>query len=262
MDTDSKNKASFAFVKKKRYLAMCCEIIQREACYCAARSENIIDIQFISQGYHDLESGDMSKRLQEHINSVDHTKYEAIVMGFALCNNGIVGLKSVNIPLVIPKAHDCITLFLGSKEKYEEYFNANPGTYYLTSGWMERDSENLVKMENTVMSKLGLDKSYEQYVAEYGKETADYLMETLGGGLEKHYDKVCFIDMGVVDSTLYREQAKKEAVKRNFKFEELKGDLRLMQDLFDGKWVQEDFLIVKPGEEVKPSHDHCILKCG
>jgi hypothetical protein len=261
MESSSDKKVSIHFEKRKRYFAMCCEIIQRESCFCAARSENIIDLQFISQGYHDLESGDMSKRLQEHINNVDHSRYEAIVLGFALCNNGIVGLKSVKIPLVIPRAHDCITLFLGSKERYTEYFNNNPGTYYLSSGWMERDSENLVKMENTVMSKLGLDKTYEQYVEEYGKETADYLMETLGGGLEKHYDGICFIDMGVVKSDFYREQAKKEAEERNFKFTELKGDLRLIQDLFEGKWNQEDFLIVNPGEEIKPSYDCSVLKC-
>ncbi len=261
MESEDKRQ-SFTFAKKKRYLAMCCEIIQREACYCAAKSENIIDLQFISQGYHDLQSGDMCRRLQEHISKVDNSRYEAIVMGFALCNNGISGLKAMGIPIVVPKAHDCITLFMGSKEGYEEYFNANPGTYYLTSGWMERDSDNLVKMENTVMSKLGLDKSYEQYVAEYGKETADYLMETLGGGLEKHYDKVCFIDMGVVDSAFYREQAMKEAEKRGFKFEELKGDLRLIQNLFDGKWQEKDFLIARPGESICPSYDCNVLKCG
>ena len=261
MSSESK-KESFAFARKKRYLAMCCEIIQREACFCAASSENVIDLQFISQGYHDLESGDMSRRLQEHISKVDASRYEAILMGFALCNNGIVGLKAVDIPLVVPKAHDCITLFMGGKERYDEYFNANPGTYYLTSGWMERDSDNLVKMENTVMSKLGLDKTYEQYVAEYGKETADYLMETLGGGLEKHYDKVCFIDMGVVDSASYRDQARKEAEKRNFKFEELKGDLHLIRDLFDARWNKDDFLVVNPGEEIKPSYDCSVLKCG
>ncbi|HBC86605.1 MAG TPA: hypothetical protein DCZ94_06600 [Lentisphaeria bacterium] len=262
MSMSTIQKSFIPFQKRKRYLAMCCEIIQREACFCAARSENIIDLQFISQGYHDLESCDMAKRLQDHINSVDHSKYDAILMGFALCNNGIVGLKALKIPLVVPKAHDCITLFLGSKERYDEYFNANPGTYYLTSGWMERDSENLVKMEDTVMSKLGLDRTYEDYVAEYGKETADYLMETLGGGLEKHYDKVCFIDMGVAAPAFYREQAKKEAEKRNFKFEELKGDLRLIQNLFDARWDSGDFLTVKPGEEIKPSYDCGVLKCG
>ncbi|MFA6568516.1 MAG: DUF1638 domain-containing protein [Victivallales bacterium] len=262
MESPYDRKFSISFVKKKRYLALCCEIIQRESCFCASRSESIIDLQFISQGYHDLESGEMSKRLQEHINNADHSRYEAIVMGFALCNNGIAGLKGVNIPLVIPKAHDCITLLLGSKEKYNDYFNGNPGTYYLSAGWMERDSENLVKMENTVMSKLGLDRTYEQYVEEYGEETADYLMETIGGGLGKHYDGICFIDTGVVRSDSYREQAKKEAEKRNFKYTELKGDLRLIQDLFDGKWSQEDFLTVNPGEEIKPSYDCSVLKCA
>jgi hypothetical protein len=39
--------------------------------------------------------------------------------------------------MIIPKAHDCITLFLGSKERYRTYFDAHPGTYWYTPGWVE-----------------------------------------------------------------------------------------------------------------------------
>ena len=59
----------------------------------------------------------MSARLGEILASVDESKYEAILLGYGLCSNGLVGLTARSIPLVIP-VHDCITLFLGSKEQY------------------------------------------------------------------------------------------------------------------------------------------------
>ena len=56
----------------------------------------------------------------------------------ALCSNGLVGLTARNIPVVVPRAHDCITLFLGSKERYLDYFQSHTGVYFKTSGWIER----------------------------------------------------------------------------------------------------------------------------
>ena len=61
-------------------------------------------------------------------------KYDAILIGYALCSNGVVGLTSRRIPLVIPRGHDCITLLLGSKELYRDYFDSHRGIYWYSSG--------------------------------------------------------------------------------------------------------------------------------
>lgn len=42
--------------------------------------------------------------------------------------------------LVIPRAHDCITLYLGSRQRYLEQFNARPGTYWYSLDYLERYS--------------------------------------------------------------------------------------------------------------------------
>ncbi len=82
--------------------------------------------------------GAMSAKLKEVLAAVDETKYDAVLLGYALCSNGLVGLTAGKIPLVLPRAHDCITLFLGSKERYLDYFQAHTGVYFKTSGWIER----------------------------------------------------------------------------------------------------------------------------
>ena len=113
-----------------------CEISFREICMAAAQSVNVAELEFLTQGYHD--NPDIGRALlQEKIDSVENGKYDAILLGYALCNNMLVGLKTDNVPLVIPRAHDCITFFFGSKEQYMEYYNSRPGTYYYTSGWLE-----------------------------------------------------------------------------------------------------------------------------
>ena len=56
-----------------------------------------------------------------------------------LCNNGVAGLRTKRVSLIVPRTHDCITLLLGSKERYREYFDAHPGTYFHFTGWIERN---------------------------------------------------------------------------------------------------------------------------
>lgn len=242
-----------------RYRLLACEVLYRELCLCAARSPAMVDVEFLSQGYHDLPSGEMCRRLQEQVDRVGDVRYDAVLLGFALCNNGIAGLRAPGVPLVVPRAHDCITLLLGSRGAYREYFDAHPGTYYLSGGWLERDQENRERMEGTVMSRLGLDQSHAEMVAKYGEENAAYLREVLGGGLEKHYDTIAFINNGVGPVERYRRQAQAEAEQRGFKYCELRGGLGLLQRLCDGAW-DEDFLVLSPGQAVAPSHDDLVLR--
>ncbi len=245
----------------RRFLVFACEVLHRELCFCAARSSSVVDIEFLSQGYHDLPSEDMCSRIQKRIDSADESKYDAVLLGFALCNNGISGISAAGIPLVVPKAHDCITLLLGSRNAYRDYFDKHPGTYFLSAGWMERDGENLESTHGEgIMNRLGLDRDYEDYVREYGKEAADYIMENVGGGLDKYYDAIAFIDTGMGPVETHRKSAEKEASERGFGYFELKGNTDLLQNLLDGMWTESDFLVLQPGETLEPSYDDGVIR--
>lgn len=243
-----------------RLKLIACEIFYREFCFCLANSINIVDVEFVSQGLHDLESNEIRQKLQEKIDSVDSSKYKSILLGYGLCNNGIVGLTATKVPLIIPRAHDCITFFFGSKEKYRDYFDKNSGTYYKTTGWIERDSVNMETMQSFKMKKLGLDKTYEEYVKMYGEENAKYIIEALGKGID-NYNKYSYIDVDLAKSLKYEKVTEEEAKKKNWEFEYLKGDLKLFRNLVDGNWSKEDFLIVEPGYKIAASYDDNIVKC-
>ncbi len=240
---------------KLKYIG--CEIIYRETCKLVADSPFRIDIEFLKKGLHDLETHEMVARLQKTVDAVSaDDDYKAIILGYARCNDGLVGLSARSIPLVIPKAHDCITFFFGSRGAYQAYFDAHPGTYYHTTGWLERNDAE-IEGQPGVMRRLGLDQSYEQMVEKYGKEEADFIMETVGGGLE-HYDRHCYLQMGVMDETPFIEESRRRAEEQGWIFELRKGDWTLLEKLFYGRW-DDDFLIVPPNRRIIARNDSEVL---
>lgn len=114
-----------------------CEVLYREMCFAIARSPHQVDVEFLPKGLHDLGSEPMRRRLQECVDRVD-AQFEAVLMGYALCGNGLVGLCARAVPIVIPRAHDCIALLMGSRQRYQAYFDENPGVYFRSTGWLER----------------------------------------------------------------------------------------------------------------------------
>lgn len=103
-----------------------CEVLLRELCSVIARSPHQVDLGFLPKGLHDIGSSGMVARLQSAVDAVEPAEYDAVIMGYALCNNGVAGLKARTLPVVIPRGHDCMTLFFGSRQRYMEYFDKNP----------------------------------------------------------------------------------------------------------------------------------------
>jgi hypothetical protein len=241
-----------------------CEIVYREACYLAATGPNLVDVEFLRKGLHDLETADMVHKIQATIDAVDPAAgYEAILMGYARCNDGLVGVTARALPLVIPRAHDCITLFFGSRAAYREYFDGHPGTYYLTTGWTERNNAgdpNYAQPaygKQGVMGKLGLAQSYEEMVAKYGAENADFIKDMLGDW-QKNYSKSLYLKMGTCDETPFIEQARQGAAERGWQFELRDGQWTLLRKLFNGPW-DDDFVIVPPGGRIVARNDESVL---
>lgn len=239
-----------------RLKIIACEVLFREICLCAAQTRNIISTEFLERGLHDNPDS-LRSEVQRKIDETDESEYEGILLGYALCSNGVTGVQAKGIPLIIPKAHDCVTLFLGSKENYDKHFSDKPGTYYYTSGWLERAGS---KVERKVEDGRGMYAKYEEYVEKYGEDNARYLMEFEKSWI-KNYSRAAYIDIDFVRFLGYKEQTQKVAAGRGWEYEELPGDIRLIRKLIDGEWDEDEFLVVQPGEQIIPSYDNHVMRC-
>ncbi len=172
----------------------------------------------------------LKQSLQEAIDAASQD-YDTLILGYGLCSMAVVGLQTRGSTLVIPKVDDCIAIFLGSGEAYSEQAQKEPGTYYLTKGWIE-------------VSDTLLDE-YQRILEKYGEERADFIM----GEMLKHYTRLVYIDTGHQDQAHYRAQAQKTAAQFNLRYEEITGSNALIKKMMFGPW-DEDFVVAPPGHTV------------
>jgi len=242
-----------------RLKLIACEILYREFCAAVAESPNRVDVEFLPKGLHDIGQPTMQRRLMETLSAVDESTYDAVLLGYGLCSNGVVGLTARSVPLVIPRAHDCITLFLGSTKRHLEYFQANPGAYYKTSGWIER-GENLEQAApEGAGPKRDMSWKYEDLVVRYGEDNAKFLHDQLGN-MTRNYGKLTFIEMGIEPDDRFERHTRELAAERGWRYEKLAGDMTLIRQLVDGPWDEDRFLVLQPGCRVAASFDERVVK--
>jgi len=239
--------------ENKRVGLIACEIFFREIAYYLARSPRVFDVVFLPKGLHDLGGEKMRGIIQAEIDKMQDKDYSHIVLAYALCNNGLVDVCARHVPLVIPRAHDCITLFLGSRQRYHEYFHANPGTYFHTTGWLERGAGD----DQHFDSELGPAQTLEDLIEKYGEDNARYLKETLDP--LKNYHKIAYIQLPIDALPDLRVVSKQAADDTQWEWEEIEGDPGLLERLLNGPHGQEEFLVLRPGEKVAASVDEAVI---
>lgn len=175
------------------------------------------------------------EKLREALQSkVDQASANAdvLLLGYGLCSMAVVGLQARQAHLVIPRVDDCIAIFLGSCAAYKDQARKEPGTYYLTKGWIEAG-----------------DSPFEEHkllVEKYGEAKAKRMTQLL----LKNYRRLAFINTGQYEIERFREYAQKTAAAFDLRFEEIDGSPALVQKMVNGPW-DEEFLVVAPGETVK-----------
>ena len=187
----------------------------------------------------------MAGTLQEVLDDLDQPS--VVVLGYGLCGTGLKGLKAGPHTLLVPRVDDCIALLLGSYRDYMREFQAVPGTYYLSKGWLESGSHPL--------------KEYQEYVPRYGEQEAMWLMDQQ----YQHYERLILVAKDRADLETYRPRALEIArfcERWGMRYEEMLGSDRYVRRLVelaeqvssngaDASVVDKDFLIILPGGEIR-----------
>ncbi len=232
-----------------------CEVLYREVCHHVARSPHQVDIDFTEKDAHDRSDG-LRALLQEKIDAAEGAKrrYDAVLLAYGLCGNSTLDLRARSVPLVIPRAHDCCTLFLGSKERFKEHFAANPSMPFSSAGYMER-GETSFHAAATSASGEGEEK-FRKLVEQYGEENARYVWESMYVSPTSAVDRrLIYIRVPETAHLGLDRQAREFAAAEGKEFVELPGDSRLVRSLVYGEWDPADFLTVPPGQRIGGVYD-------
>jgi len=236
-----------------------CDMLMLPVENLAARSPHELVISDLSASLH-VEPLPLRDRIQEEIDRIEAEDpgCDAILLGYGLCGGATAGLTARTAPLVLPRAHDCVTIFLGSRDRYQQEHTATPGTYWFTEdnlkrgdalkGWLLGDSGRSDAVNDT----------YGEYVEKYGQENADYLMEALGEW-QSHYERGAFLETGLASDDTMQDRAQEESQLRGWRFESVLSDLTLIERLLNGEW-NDDFLVVQPGQQLAMSYDDGVVK--
>lgn len=210
----------------------------------AARRGIEATTEFFEGGLHDRPA-ELRRRLQEAIDAAAAQGGSSrIVVGYGVCGRGTVGLRARRVPLVLPKAHDCIALFLGSDAAYRREFWRAPGTYYISAGWFEEKVQPRAQRRARRRGERRADSA--ELAAKYGDENAQAIVEFLNSW-QKNYKRAAFIDTGSARRARYAAHARAMAEEFGWRYEELPGDLGLLEKLLTAEATTDEVLVVPPG---------------
>jgi len=180
----------------------------------------------------------MQPRLQEVLGRIRTPS--RVLLGYGLCGNGLHGLQAGEHTLIVPKVDDCIAILLGSRRTYRQQFHAQPGTYYLSAGWLEAGSHPLGE--------------YREYAEAYGQADADWIMDAQ----YRHYKRLVFIAYSREELERYRPQALQVArycQRWDMRYEEVIGSdryfRRMIAILTQPQTGDDGFVVVPPGGRIR-----------
>jgi len=177
-----------------------------------------------------LRPADLRNSLQQKIEQIG-SRADVLLLGYGLCSMAVVGLKAAHATLVIPRTDDCIGIFLGSCAAYREQIKQEPGTYYLTKGWIEAGDTPF--------------EEHKRLIKKYGEARAERMTRLV----LKNYRRLGFINTGQYALERYREYAQKTAGEFGLHFEEIQGSSALIEKMVFGPW-DDEFVVVPPGQTV------------
>ncbi len=203
---------------------------------CATVIEEILPLLSSEISYEVLDFGlhlrpdDLKGTLQQAIERAGQ-EVDTVILGYGLCSMAVVGLTASDCTLVVPRVDDCIAIFLGSNSAYKQQTGQEPGTYYLTKGWIE--------VNDTILDE------YNRAVDQFRKMQAKRIMDIMF----RHYKRLVYINTGTADQRHYQVYARRVADQFSLQYEEVMGSNKLIKKMLFGPW-DSDFVIASPGQTI------------
>lgn len=241
-----------------RLKVVACGVFEPELRRLAAESVNDVDVHLLDAGLHE-NPDELRTRLQEAIDEADDKGYDAVVAGYGLCGRGTGGIVARRLPVVLLRVHDCVTLFLGSREAYMQQFRRHPGTFYITPGWYEKKIASPGSRPRRLdAAEASADPRFLHWARQFGDDGAHYLL-SFYDSWKRNYTRAAYVDTVAGTSDDYERYARDMAEAFGWEYERLEGDTSILRRALDGEWDSEDMLVLQPTQRSAVSTDGRLL---
>lgn len=175
---------------------------------------------------------------------------DGIVLAMGLCGGALDGIRTGRHPVFIPRAHDCVTLYLGSKERYDKLFDQYNGrAYWFTLAFMK---------QGCLPTKERFEEMHKIYAEHYDEENAEYLVDLEKAAL-REYRVLSRVD-SLASPNIELVRVCAECSRDNgWSIESHDIDLRLFKSMAEGRFPQEEFLRVPPRCTVSQTNDSRVI---
>ncbi len=229
-----------------------CAVFEEEIAMHGGDAPHIVEKRFLEIALHDRPDK-LRQDLQAEIDRLDaRDDIDAIALAYALCGLGTAGLRAGRHRIVIPRGHDCITVFMGCKEKFACQHAACPDSYYYTPGWMKA---------NRTPGPGRLESLRAELLQKFEPDDVEFLIEAEKANWAQH-GRAVYLDLGTPGASGKAAEVEATAASLGWKFERFPGDPTLLQDLLAGRWDDERFQVVEPGMALAHSPDNAIFKAA
>ncbi len=156
---------------------------------------------------------------------------DVILLGYGFCGNAMRGLHADTCRLILPRIDDCITMFIGSRERKARLENGK-GIMFQTADWADGD-KSIAEIRNSLYEK-------------YDEDEADELWEMMYG----NYDRIGVLDTHCYDLAPVVAEAEQAAEQLGFKCCVFDASNDYLKELLAGPWPEERFIVKEPREVI------------
>lgn len=188
--------------------------------------ENQYDIVYLDIQQHNFPH-ELAKQIQQEIDS--SSGYQKIIILYGLCGGALLEIRAREIPLLLIKVHDCLSILLGSKESYEELTKDNKSVSWSCYSLEEENHRQEFR---------------ERWAQEYDEETVQYLISTLDP------EPSMYVALGLPQELKYIEKQKNI----------VKGSNLFLQEILQLR--SKDTLHLFVNETIKNSLDREVIRKG
>lgn len=228
-----------------------CAVLEDEVRHFARPFPDITHIEFLPQGLHN-EPDRLRREVQGAVERIESgfPEVTGIALAYGLCSRGVEGVRPLRCRVALPRAHDCITLLLGSRERYGDYVARHPGTYWYSPGW------------NRCHVPPGPERHerlFREYAEKYGAEDAQFLMEQEQSWFRK-YNRAAYVHLGAGFTEADVAFSKGCADWLGWGFDLQSGDPALVSALLGGEWDDTRFVVIGPGQTFRMTADERVVE--